>query len=209
LRRALRYRWAQALVLTGVSLLIGTCAVFGPWFARAVEQTVMTETLSGQRHAGSTRRFVSSDAQTARQPDPQTGRRADLELAEPGWSPQRVRHSPICRLPDVRGRCVGERLALLPSDGAGSDGCEGWWAGVGPGCSALAPHGEPCCVRERGLVGLPAAGPYADGLGCGQTCPTPRINSRRRGTYGFLTGVCGLCGFLTEWRVGVATRPAG
>ncbi|MFF0270380.1 FtsX-like permease family protein [Kribbella sp. NPDC004536] len=49
LRRALRYRWAQALVLTGISLLIGTCAVFGPWFARAVEQTVMTETLSGQR----------------------------------------------------------------------------------------------------------------------------------------------------------------
>ncbi|MFI5693334.1 FtsX-like permease family protein [Kribbella sp. NPDC051586] len=48
LRRALRYRWAQALVLTGISLLIGTCAVFGPWFARAVEQTVMTETLSGQ-----------------------------------------------------------------------------------------------------------------------------------------------------------------
>jgi hypothetical protein len=49
LRRALRYRWAQALVLCGVSLLIGTCAVFGPWFARAVEQTVMTETLSNQR----------------------------------------------------------------------------------------------------------------------------------------------------------------
>lgn len=49
LRRALRYRWAQALVLTGISLLIGTCAVFGPWFARAVEQTVLTETLSGQR----------------------------------------------------------------------------------------------------------------------------------------------------------------
>jgi hypothetical protein len=49
LRRALRYRWAQSLVLAGVSLLIGTCAVFGPWFARAVEQTVMTETLSGQR----------------------------------------------------------------------------------------------------------------------------------------------------------------
>ena len=49
LRRALRYRWAQALVLTGISLLIGACAVFGPWFARAVEQTVMTETLSGQR----------------------------------------------------------------------------------------------------------------------------------------------------------------
>lgn len=47
-RRALRYRWAQALVLAGVSLLIGTCAVFGPWFARAVEQTVMTETLAGQ-----------------------------------------------------------------------------------------------------------------------------------------------------------------
>jgi hypothetical protein len=49
LGRALRYRWAQALVLTGISLLIGACAVFGPWFARAVEQTVMTETLSGQR----------------------------------------------------------------------------------------------------------------------------------------------------------------
>ena len=49
LRRALRYRWSQALVLAGISLLIGTCAVFGPWFARAVEQTVMTETLTGQR----------------------------------------------------------------------------------------------------------------------------------------------------------------
>ncbi|WP_433167497.1 FtsX-like permease family protein [Kribbella sp. CA-247076] len=48
LRRALRYRWTQAMVLTGVSLLIGTCAVFAPWFARAVEQTVMTEALSGQ-----------------------------------------------------------------------------------------------------------------------------------------------------------------
>ncbi|MDT7725304.1 MAG: hypothetical protein QOI21_1880, partial [Actinomycetota bacterium] len=49
LRRALRYRSAQALVLTGVSLLIGTCAAFAPWFARAVEQTVTTETLHTQR----------------------------------------------------------------------------------------------------------------------------------------------------------------
>jgi hypothetical protein len=49
LRKALRYRWSQALVLAGVSLLIGTCAVFAPWFARAVEQTVMTEALSGQK----------------------------------------------------------------------------------------------------------------------------------------------------------------
>ena len=49
LRQALRYRWSQALVLTGISLLIGTCAVFGPWFARAVEQTVMTETLAGHK----------------------------------------------------------------------------------------------------------------------------------------------------------------
>jgi len=49
LRRALRYRYAQALVLTGVSLLIGTCAAFAPWFARAVEQTVTTETLTSQR----------------------------------------------------------------------------------------------------------------------------------------------------------------
>ncbi len=48
-RRALRYRWSQALVLAGVSLLIGTCAVFAPWFARAVEQTVMSEALSGQK----------------------------------------------------------------------------------------------------------------------------------------------------------------
>ncbi|TDD58149.1 ABC transporter permease [Kribbella antibiotica] len=48
LRRALRYRWAQALVLAGISLLIGTCAVFAPWFSRAVEQTVMTETLTSQ-----------------------------------------------------------------------------------------------------------------------------------------------------------------
>ncbi|HEY0617695.1 MAG TPA: hypothetical protein VGD15_08910, partial [Kribbella sp.] len=49
LRRALRYRYAQAVVLAGVSLLIGTCAVFAPWFARAVEQTVTTETLVSQR----------------------------------------------------------------------------------------------------------------------------------------------------------------
>ncbi|TDU87455.1 FtsX-like permease family protein [Kribbella voronezhensis] len=51
LRRALRYRYAQALVLTGVSLLIGTCAAFAPWFARAVEQTVTTETLHSQRQS--------------------------------------------------------------------------------------------------------------------------------------------------------------
>lgn len=36
------------LVLAGVSVLIGTCAAFAPWFSRAVEQTVTTETLSGQ-----------------------------------------------------------------------------------------------------------------------------------------------------------------
>ncbi len=52
LRRALRYRWAQAMVLAGISLLIGTCAVFAPWFSRAVEQTVMTETLTGQALPG-------------------------------------------------------------------------------------------------------------------------------------------------------------
>ncbi|MGW6283042.1 FtsX-like permease family protein [Kribbella sp. NPDC055071] len=49
LGQALRYRWSQALVLAGISLLIGTCAVFAPWFARAVQQTVMTETLQTQR----------------------------------------------------------------------------------------------------------------------------------------------------------------
>ncbi|TCM43448.1 FtsX-like permease family protein [Kribbella sp. VKM Ac-2568] len=48
LRRALSYRRSQALVLAGVSLLIGTCATFAPWFSRAVEQTVTTETLSNQ-----------------------------------------------------------------------------------------------------------------------------------------------------------------
>lgn len=48
LRRALRYRRSQALVLAGVSLLIGTCAVFAPWFARAVEQTVTSEALTNQ-----------------------------------------------------------------------------------------------------------------------------------------------------------------
>ena len=42
---------AQALVLAGVSLLIGTCAAFAPWFARAVEQTVTTETLHSQRES--------------------------------------------------------------------------------------------------------------------------------------------------------------
>ncbi|TWD82945.1 FtsX-like permease family protein [Kribbella amoyensis] len=46
LRRALRYRWSQAVVLAGVSLLIGTCAAFAPWFSRAVEQTVTTEMLT-------------------------------------------------------------------------------------------------------------------------------------------------------------------
>ncbi|MGW7686082.1 FtsX-like permease family protein [Kribbella sp. NPDC054772] len=63
LRRALRYRWAQALVLTGISLLIGSCAVFGPWFARAVEQTVMTETLSVQRLPASWRIASQGDVQ--------------------------------------------------------------------------------------------------------------------------------------------------
>ncbi|MFI7064449.1 FtsX-like permease family protein [Kribbella sp. NPDC050124] len=51
LRQALRYRWSQALVLAGVSLLIGTCAAFAPWFARAVERTVATETLTRQWNA--------------------------------------------------------------------------------------------------------------------------------------------------------------
>lgn len=49
LRQALRYRLSQALVLAGISLLIGTCAAFAPWFARAVEQTVTTEALTTQR----------------------------------------------------------------------------------------------------------------------------------------------------------------
>ncbi|WBQ03107.1 FtsX-like permease family protein [Kribbella sp. CA-293567] len=48
LRQALRYRWSQMLVLAGVSVLIGTCAAFAPWFSRAVEQTVTTETLDNQ-----------------------------------------------------------------------------------------------------------------------------------------------------------------
>ncbi|NEA37144.1 FtsX-like permease family protein [Streptomyces sp. SID13031] len=48
LRQALRYRWSQMLVLAGVSVLIGACATFAPWFSRAVEQTVTTETLTSQ-----------------------------------------------------------------------------------------------------------------------------------------------------------------
>jgi hypothetical protein len=48
LGRALRYRWSQAVVLAGVSLLIGTCATFAPWFSRSVEQTVTTEMLTNQ-----------------------------------------------------------------------------------------------------------------------------------------------------------------
>lgn len=48
LRQALRYRWTQMLVLAGVSVLIGACAAFAPWFSRAVEQTVTTETLTSQ-----------------------------------------------------------------------------------------------------------------------------------------------------------------
>jgi hypothetical protein len=48
IRQALRYRWSQMLVLAGVSVLIGACAAFAPWFSRAVEQTVATETLAGQ-----------------------------------------------------------------------------------------------------------------------------------------------------------------
>ncbi len=72
LRRALRYRWSQALVLAGVSLLIGTCAVFAPWFARAVEQTVMTETLTGQRLSAAWQLETSptrSSATTQSQPE--------------------------------------------------------------------------------------------------------------------------------------------
>jgi hypothetical protein len=48
LRQALRYRRSQGLVLAGISLVIGTCAAFAPWFARAVEQTVTTEALTSQ-----------------------------------------------------------------------------------------------------------------------------------------------------------------
>ncbi|MEV6286614.1 ABC transporter permease [Kribbella sp. NPDC051770] len=48
LGRALRYRWSQAVVLAGVSLLIGTCASFAPWFSRSVEQTVTTEMLTNR-----------------------------------------------------------------------------------------------------------------------------------------------------------------
>ncbi len=48
LGRALRYRWSQAVVLAGVSLLIGTCATFAPWFSRSVEQTVTTEMLTNR-----------------------------------------------------------------------------------------------------------------------------------------------------------------
>ncbi|MEU4603068.1 FtsX-like permease family protein [Kribbella sp. NPDC023972] len=53
LRQALRYHWSQALVLAGLSLLIGMCAAFAPWFARAVEQTVATETLTRQWNSAS------------------------------------------------------------------------------------------------------------------------------------------------------------
>lgn len=65
LRRALRYRWSQALVLAGVSLLIGTCAVFAPWFARAVEQTVTTETLANQRLSAAWQLAAGPPASTA------------------------------------------------------------------------------------------------------------------------------------------------
>ncbi|MGZ0147262.1 FtsX-like permease family protein [Kribbella sp. WER1] len=77
LRRALRYRWAQALVLTGVSLLIGTCAVFGPWFARAVEQTVMTETLSGQRLPAS---WLIASRTAIATPGWKTGTNSDVQV---------------------------------------------------------------------------------------------------------------------------------
>lgn len=46
---SLRYRPLQSLMLLGVSALIGTCAAFGPLFARAVEQSITTHRLSEQR----------------------------------------------------------------------------------------------------------------------------------------------------------------
>lgn len=51
LRQALRHRRWQAAVLLGVSTLIAACAAFGPWFARAVEQSITTTTLTEQRNA--------------------------------------------------------------------------------------------------------------------------------------------------------------
>ena len=70
-RQALRYRWSQTLVLAGISLLIGTCAVFGPWFARAVQQTVMTETLSGQRLSAAWQLETSPARSSASNPQPE------------------------------------------------------------------------------------------------------------------------------------------
>ena len=70
-RQALRYRWSQALVLAGISLLIGTCAVFGPWFARAVQQTVMTETLSGQRLSAAWQLETSPARSSSTNPQPE------------------------------------------------------------------------------------------------------------------------------------------
>ncbi|MEU8227603.1 FtsX-like permease family protein [Kribbella sp. NPDC048915] len=72
LRQALRYRWGQAAVLAGVSALIGTCAAFAPWFARAVQQTVTTETLQRQWTAATWQ--LAADPPTAvngpAEPDP-------------------------------------------------------------------------------------------------------------------------------------------
>jgi hypothetical protein len=53
LRQSLRHRRLQTVVLVGVSTLIAGCAAFGPLFARAVEQSITSNTLQTQRNQAS------------------------------------------------------------------------------------------------------------------------------------------------------------
>ena len=62
LRQSLRSRRLQTIVLVGVSTLIAGCAAFGPLFARAVEQSITTNTLTTQRDRAAFQLSADPDA---------------------------------------------------------------------------------------------------------------------------------------------------
>ncbi len=68
LRHALRYRPWQTAVLAGVSLLIASCAAFGPWFARAVEQSVTASELTQRRTEAAWHLYARSQPVAGQQP---------------------------------------------------------------------------------------------------------------------------------------------
>lgn len=86
LRQSLRSRRLQTIVLVGVSTLIAGCAAFGPLFARAVEQSITTNTLTTQRDRAAFQLSVGpQNAATAATPQDrgQTLRPEDIEVYKP------------------------------------------------------------------------------------------------------------------------------